>query len=77
MDWETWEASPDIVEAFPYYKVGLDLDGLAGKINKKYPRINYDHCRSKCSIIILPWEQRSVRYRFWQMGLSGMGSQTG
>ena len=27
---ESWEASPDVVKAFPYYKMGYDMDGLEG-----------------------------------------------
>ena len=29
-NWETWEAGLDVKQAFPYYKAGHDLDGLAG-----------------------------------------------
>ena len=31
-DWDldTWEASADLIQAYPYYKSGKDLDGLPG-----------------------------------------------
>ena len=30
VDWDTWEASPDVVQSFPYCRAGYDLDGLVG-----------------------------------------------
>ena len=29
-DWNTWEASPDIVKGFPCYRSGYDYDGRVG-----------------------------------------------
>ena len=30
-DWEEWTPSPDLVKAFPYYRMGYDNDGLVGR----------------------------------------------
>ena len=30
-DWESWEISEDVAQAFPVYRSGYDLDGLVGK----------------------------------------------
>ena len=30
-DWETWQASPDIIQDFPYYRMGYDNEGRVGK----------------------------------------------
>ena len=29
-DWETWEASQDVIQGFPYHKTGQDLEGSSG-----------------------------------------------
>ena len=38
-DWDAWEASPDLIQGFPCYKVGQDLDGLSGT-QKRFPEAN-------------------------------------
>ena len=30
-DWQSWKPSPDVAEAFPYYRMGYDYEGLVGK----------------------------------------------
>ena len=29
-DWEIWKPNSDVVNAFPYYRMGYDFDGLVG-----------------------------------------------
>ena len=67
--WKEWVPAPDVVEAFPYYKMGYDYDGLAGRhcwLPKMFCNLcNFQPSLSYLHSLVYVTEFGKWNYRHW------------